>query len=98
MAAELTDLSHWKKFWEGFVPERFESHNIDPIVATLPDGLTCLEIGGFPGQISAYLRKKKSFDVSILDFYIDQDLVTKTEQAFDLDAGCIKCTKAQQYS
>jgi 2-polyprenyl-3-methyl-5-hydroxy-6-metoxy-1,4-benzoquinol methylase len=92
MAAELTDLSHWEKYWEGFVPERFDSHKIDPLVDQLPTDLTSLEIGGFPGQISAYLRMKKNFDISILDFYADQDLVTKTEQTFGLEPGCIKCT------
>lgn len=94
MATEFADLSHWEKYWEGFVPQPFESHKIDPIVAKLPNCLTSLEIGGFPGQISAYLRKKKNFDVSILDRYLKPDLVTKTEQAFGVEAGCIKFTKA----
>lgn len=94
MAAELTDVAHWEKYWEGFEPARFDSHKIDPLVDQLPDGISALEIGGFPGQISAYLRRRKQFDISILDFFVVAELVTKTEAVFGLEPNSIKCRKA----
>ncbi len=96
--AGLTDLEYWEQYWDSYEPRRFDRHKIDELTDELPNDLRALEIGGFPGQISAYLRMKKNFDVSIVDFHIEPGLVQRTESVFALEPGSIKTHKADFFA
>ncbi|MDR0733161.1 MAG: class I SAM-dependent methyltransferase [Dysgonamonadaceae bacterium] len=54
-------------------------------------GKTFIEIGGFPGTMSIYFHKKYNCNVSLLDFYIDKEMVGKMEQTNDIPKETIEC-------
>jgi SAM-dependent methyltransferase len=60
----------------------------------LPQGMSgkrFIEIGGFPGTMSIYFRKKYDCHVSLLDFYIDREAVNTMELANDVPANTVEC-------
>lgn len=53
-----------------------------------------IEIGGFPGILAGYLKKKFDYDTTILDYVIHPKLVHKVENLYSLEKGSLKTIKS----
>lgn len=87
----LTDRSFWEKYWENYqyqkIPQKMFFDKYIP--SEINDGKSFIEIGGFPGTMSIYFHKKFGFNVSLLDFYIDKEMVHKLERTNNIKEGTI---------
>ncbi len=80
---ELTDRKFWLDYWEkkenliievkDQLPFKdiFENINIKKKVES------AIEIGGFPGHFSVYLKKKYGYNISLLDYVIHRGIISK---------------------
>ncbi len=94
MNNNLTDRSFWKNYWKNYqyrkvpqkmffdqyIPETFKRQN-----------KSFIEIGGFPGTMSIYFHRKYGCKPSLLDFYIDKEMVHKMEETNDIKQNTITC-------
>lgn len=53
-----------------------------------------IEIGGFPGILAGYLKKKFDYDTTILDYVIYPNIIRKVENVYSLKMGSIKAIKS----
>lgn len=99
MQEKLTDRAYWKKYWEAY---RYEEVPVDPVyrkqAAEIKTADSFIEIGGFPGINSVYFYKNNCPSVSLLDFYIDQDMVNRLEQHNGLPENTIHCIEADFFN
>lgn len=80
--SKLTSEEYWSEYWHSKsdsliceVPEKYLFSDI--IEQYLPKGRGCsfLEIGGFPGYFSVFFKKYFGCQVTLLDYYIDKQIV-----------------------
>lgn len=101
-ANNLTNKSFWKDYWNNYqykpVPDRmFFDRFLNPQLSQVKSG-AFIEIGGFPGTMSIYFYKKFGFDVSLVDFYIDKNIVNKLEVTNNLSENTIHCIEADFFN
>lgn len=88
----ITDQKHWDKYWDNYqydkIPEKVVFKKYIP---QLVKGKSFIEIGGFPGLFSAYFYKHGVHDVTLLDFYLNSDIVRNFERINSLPNNSIKC-------
>ncbi len=88
----ITDQSHWKAYWKNYqfdkVPRKVVFKKFMP---RLSSGKSFIEIGGFPGIFAAYFYKHGIKDITVLDFYMNTDIVRKFEHINDLPENTIQC-------
>jgi SAM-dependent methyltransferase len=90
----LTDRNFWKEYWKNYQYLKV-SHKMF-FDKYIPDkdkvsGKTFIEIGGFPGTMSIYFHKKYNCTVSLLDFYIDKEMIDRMEQTNNIPKATIEC-------
>lgn len=76
----LADRSFWGKYWEKadfnyLIPEDYRFHEILKKEFKTKTITSFLEIGGFPGNYSIYAAKYLNVNPTLLDFYIDEDII-----------------------
>lgn len=97
----LTDRVFWKNYWENYQYKKvadktfFDNYLPQNLTGT---GKSFIEIGGFPGTMSIYFNKKFGFDVTLLDFYIDHEMVTKMESINGIAPNTIHCIESDFFS
>ncbi len=95
----FTDKAHWEEYWQNYthgnLPEKVVFSSFVP---RLREGKSFIEIGGFPGSHAAYFYRQGVRDVSILDFYIDREIVRKLEEANGLPADTIQCVESDFFA
>lgn len=88
---KITDKEYWDNYWSNYqydsIPKKLVFEKYMPLISK---GNDFIEIGGFPGLFAAafYLRGIK--DITILDFYINKDLIRNFEIKNNLPEGTIK--------
>ena len=77
---EFTDKEYWADYWKKYTPIVVKKDILfSDLLDQMPEGgLSCLEIGGFPGSYCIYMHKYKHYDSTLLDFYINDDIMDKT--------------------
>ncbi|MDD4777381.1 MAG: class I SAM-dependent methyltransferase [Fermentimonas sp.] len=89
---KITDQAHWEEYWNNFqydkIPDKVVFKKFMP---QLTMGKSFIEIGGFPGQISAYFYNHGIHDVALLDFHLNKDIVRNLERINNLPQNSIKC-------
>jgi len=86
----LTNDNFWVNYWKDFKPEKLGRIYFDELLNDLDLKGDLLEVGGFPGRYAIYFNKIKKLRVTILDKYIDIDIINKMERLNDLAEGTIK--------
>jgi hypothetical protein len=87
----LTDHNYWANYWANYEFKKVpEDVLFKKYLHRLKDSRNFIEIGGFPGEIAAYFYKNICRDVTILDYYIDKQIVNKLEDANSISTGSIK--------
>lgn len=97
----LTDREFWKEYWKNYVyervPERSEFDAYFTPGMRRGEGKTSIEIGGFPGTMSLYF-KRLGFRPTLLDFYIDADIIRGLERSNGFDEGSIECIESDFFA
>jgi hypothetical protein len=91
---EKTDYYFWKNYWDNKDLKPTSNVFFEEIVKEYPEEVDVIEIGGFPGKEAVFFHKEKKCRVSILDYFILDEIVEKVEIINKLEKGSIKTIKA----
>ncbi|MDD2476312.1 MAG: class I SAM-dependent methyltransferase [Dysgonamonadaceae bacterium] len=99
MDNNITDKNYWDNYWSNYkfeqVPEKVVFKKYMP---SLSKGNSFIEIGGFPGVFASYFYKHGVKDVTLLDFYINKDIVHNFEKANGIPPDTIQCIKSDFFT
>jgi len=104
MENNLTDRSFWKAFWESKKDLIFyikPDYVFGDILAKLikENGIkSAVELGGFPGYYSIYLKKYEHLDTTLFDYYVHEGLVKQLLAKNGLQDGDIKIIEADLFN
>lgn len=99
----LTDRQFWLNYWENKTGLIFNIPDSYPFLSLLQQLInnnrieSLLEIGGFPGYYSAWVKKKTSIEVTLLDFVIHRQLVHQLEAVNNIKKGGINIAEADLF-
>jgi len=90
----LTDREYWSDYWKNYQYKKIKStlffdKYLDKDILNKSD-CEFIEIGGFPGEMSIYFHKKYNCNVTLLDFYIDNDIINNLETENGLPIDTVK--------
>jgi len=93
-------MDHWKKHaLVRLIPETFiYSDLIKRAVSAAGGSGKSLELGGFPGSFSVYLKKYCAMDVALLDYVVDHNIVAELFKVNGLGSGDIKIIEADVFA
>ena len=103
MEQNLTDRPFWKAFWEsrkGLIFYIKPNYIFGDILAKLiaeKKIKTAIELGGFPGYYSAYLKKYQHLDTTLFDYFIHEGLINQLLEKNDLKPGDINIIEADLF-
>jgi SAM-dependent methyltransferase len=104
MENNLTDRAFWKSFWEsrkGLIFKLKPTYVFGDILAGIikEKGVkNAIELGGFPGYYSIYLKKYQQLNTTLLDYFIHPELVNQLLSANDLKPGDINIVEADLFT
>jgi 2-polyprenyl-3-methyl-5-hydroxy-6-metoxy-1,4-benzoquinol methylase len=82
MNEELTNQKYWSKYWKtkpkidsSIIGKDFLFHDVFNKFVPKKENMSFLEIGGYPGQWAIFFAKYWSADSTLLDRYIDRELI-----------------------
>jgi len=95
----LTDRNFWKEYWKNYEYEKIPSKvPFNEFLSKLGNADNFIEIGGFPGVFSAYFYTKGCKEVSLLDFYIDENVVRGFEKINNIPENTIHCIESDFFT
>ncbi|MBK7046995.1 MAG: class I SAM-dependent methyltransferase [bacterium] len=97
MSAELTDREFWRNYWETTPIPIAGAHPFfeELLGDRFPGpGARLVDVGGFPGAHCVYFQKVRAYETTILDFYVDRDIVAKVEEKNGVPAGSLRVIEA----
>ncbi len=88
MNEELTNQKYWSKYWKSkptidssIVGKDFLFHDVLNKFVPKKEKMSFLEIGGYPGQWSIFFAKYWSANATLLDRYIDREVILSLAKA-----------------
>ncbi len=92
MKNKLSTKSDWEDSWKYIKPTIVpQNHYIEKYIKNKNlNGKSFIEIGGFPGTMSAFFYKKYFANVSFVDFVINEKIVANIEKINNIPDGTIK--------
>lgn len=92
MENKLSDRDNWANSWSKFKPSIIpNTHFIEKYLANKNlEDKKFIEIGGFPGTMSAFFYKKYRADVKFIDFFIDESIVKSIESINGIPSNSLK--------
>lgn len=97
--ASLTNKNFWKEYWSK--PELMKviskNRSFVDVLSNICRGnniKTSLEIGGFPGYFSIFLKKYHDVNPTILDIVIDRETIERLSELNGIDKNTIKIVEA----
>lgn len=91
----ITDKEYWDSYWSNYQYDKItEKVVFDKYIPLLIKGDSFIEIGGFPGVFATTFYKKGIKDVTILDYYINKNIVQNFEKINGLPSETIKCIES----
>jgi len=95
----LTDRDFWKEYWKNYKYEKIPTKvPFKKFLPKLKNADSFIEIGGFPGAFSAYFYTKGCKKVSLLDFYIDENIVRRFEKVNNIPENTIHCIESDFFT
>lgn len=92
---KITDKEYWDNYWSNYRYDKIPDKVVfEKYMPELSKGNSFIEIGGFPGVFAAMFYKRGVKDVTILDFYINNDIVRNFERINNLPEACIRCVES----
>lgn len=94
MENQLTDRDLWKAYWEHYQPASITEKPVYKDYILKGNYQSFIEIGGFPGLNAGYFYKHVCRDVTLLDFYVDRDVIRRVEAANCIPQGTLQALEA----
>lgn len=91
---EITNYNFWKNYWDNQDLKPTSNVFFEELVREYPEDVDVIEIGGFPGKEVVFFHIKKKCRVSILDYFISDEIIKKVEILNKLEKGSLKTIKA----
>lgn len=92
---KITDKEYWDNYWSNYQYDRIPKKvAFEKFMPKLTRGVNFIEIGGFPGVFAACFYQRGIRDTTILDFYINKEIVRNFEKINDLPEGAIQCIES----
>ncbi|SFL48977.1 class I SAM-dependent methyltransferase [Proteiniphilum acetatigenes] len=95
----ITDKEYWDNYWSNYqydsIPKKVVFEKFIPM---LVKGENFIEIGGFPGIFAACFYQRGIHDVTIVDFYINKDIIRNLEKINGLPEGVIQCIESDFFT
>ena len=94
MENKMTDRKLWEAYWKNY---KFTAIPQKPVYKNYILPKEChsfIEIGGFPGLNAGYFYKHVCTDVTLLDFYVDRQVIHRVERDNGIPADSIKAIEA----
>lgn len=91
----LTDRQFWLNYWEskeGLIFQVPEKYPFLPLIRQLVAAhpvRTSLELGGFPGHYSVWLKKRLNIAATLLDYVVHPQILHELEKANGLPEGSV---------
>lgn len=86
----LTDREFWVKYWESKtdlsvnIPANYLFHRQLANIVAKENVKTAIELGGFPGYYSVFLKRYLKLDVTLLDYFVHLPITEKLLQTNEL--------------
>lgn len=98
-ANRLTDKEYWADYWDSKKDlikkvDKVAFRDIFDLIFQKNKPKSSLEIGGFPGHNSIYLKKRFKVDVALLDFVIDKNIILELVKKNNLAMNDIQLMEA----
>jgi trans-aconitate methyltransferase len=104
MDNNLTDRSFWKAFWESRIGLIFNIKR-DYIFGDILGKLiaqnnykTAIELGGFPGYYTIYLKKYENMDTTLFDYFVHHGLINELLEVNGLKETDINIIESDLFS
>lgn len=104
MTEQLTDRQFWLNYWENKTDliQKIDTNNyfkplFDRVIAKNKQ-LTSIEIGGFPGYLSIFLKKYYQLTPTLLDYVIHKERIEDLLKFNDLGINDVNCVEADLFS
>jgi hypothetical protein len=104
MSNNLTDRTFWKNFWEskkGLIFKVKPDYTFSAILGKLikeRNIKTAIELGGFPGYYSTFLKKYFDLKVTLFDYFIHQKIIDDLLVLNDLKSADIHVIEADLFT
>ena len=92
----LTERKFWEDYWNnkrgeliGKVEQKGYLHRELDTIITTKNIASIIELGGFPGTFSVYVKKKYNLETALVDYFIDQSIVEDLLLANQLEKDSI---------
>jgi|ERR1035437_326794 SAM-dependent methyltransferase len=101
---KLSTRQDWLNYWKKhdlirLIPETFGYPDaLKKAVSAAGGSGRSIELGGFPGTFSVYLKKYCEMDVTLLDYIVDQGIVEKLFEVNGMKSGDITIIEADVFS
>jgi len=104
MSNQLTDRQFWTQYWESktdlifpIKPDYLFHQQLKDIVAS--GGVkSAIELGGFPGYYSIFLKKYLHLDTTLLDYFVHPDILKDLLRANQLSASDISVIETDLFN
>ncbi|MGL4629816.1 MAG: class I SAM-dependent methyltransferase [Leadbetterella sp.] len=103
MNDQLTTRQFWLDYWESKEGLVFKVPNTYPFLDSLErlikqdDYKTLLEIGGFPGYFSVWVKRNLGVEATLLDFVVHTKILNELEIANQLNYGEVEVIEADLF-
>ncbi|MDR2811202.1 MAG: class I SAM-dependent methyltransferase [Tannerellaceae bacterium] len=95
----ITDKEYWDNYWSNYRYDKVPKKVVfEKWMSLLSGGKSFIEIGGFPGVSAVNFFHRGIRDVTILDFYINKDIVRNFEKINGLPEGTIRCIESDFFA
>ena len=100
----LTTEDTWREHWTRkeciqLISDSYCYHDfIKHAIEKLPPNGSCIELGGFPGKFSIFLKKYCGLNPTLLDFHFDETILKALVEFNGLQQKDIKCIQADLFS
>lgn len=104
MDNNLTDRAFWKGFWEsrkGLIFYIKPNYVFGDLLAGLIKKnhiKSAIELGGFPGYYTIYLKKYQKLDTTLLDYFVHEGLVNELLEVNDMKPGDISIIETDLFT
>ena len=104
MDNNLTDRAFWKAFWEsrkGLIFYIKPNYVFGDLLAKLikkNNVKSAIELGGFPGYYTIYLKKYQNLDTTLLDYFVHEGLVNELLEANGLKPSDISIIETDLFT
>jgi hypothetical protein len=96
---KLSTEENWREYWASknniqLISDTYSYHDfIKRAVAKVKPNGNCVELGGFPGKFSVFLKKYCGLHPTLVDSYSDEAVVAELAEFNGLRREDIKCVK-----